>query len=671
MREPLIELTGVTRRFRAGDEETTVLRDVDLTIESGEFVAIVGASGSGKSTLMNILGCLDRPSAGSYKVGGVDTGTLSHDDLARLRRERFGFIFQRYHLLPRANAIANVEMPAIYVGMAREARRERARALLARLGLAERGSHRPAELSGGQQQRVGIARALMNGGDVILADEPTGALDSASGDEVIAILRELNALGHTVIVVTHDPHVASHASRIVEISDGAVTADGANVPSAAAPPKGRTYQGGTAPHDDATAAAARAVPTSERLGRGRTGALARFAEAAAMACSALLAHRLRTLLTMLGIVIGITSVVSIVAAGEGAKRYMLEEISRMGANTISVYPGRDWGDSLAESIQTLVAADANALREEPYVDSVTPLTSRSMLLRYGNVDVNARVSGVSESNFRVSGDELAAGIAFGAEEVRRYAQVVVIDSNTRRKLFGEHVDPLGKVVLIDNVPCVVIGVRANMRGSFFIDNTTLNVWVPYTTASARLFGQRHVEGIVVRVRAGQPSEAAEQSITELLTRRHGRKDFFTYNLDSVIKTMNKTGQALTLLLSLIAVVSLVVGGIGVMNIMLVSVTERTREIGIRMAVGARRGDVMCQFLVEAVLVCLMGGAIGIALSFGASFVLEAFVDNWRMVFSANTLVAAVVSSTLVGVVFGFAPARNAARLDPVVALARD
>ncbi len=350
---------------------------------------------------------------------------------------------------------------------------------------------------------------------------------------------------------------------------------------------------------------------------------------------------------------------------------MLAEISRMGTNTINVYPGRDWGDSLADSIETLVPADADALREEQYVDSVTPFTSRSMLLRYGSVEAHARVSGVSESNFRVSGDEFAAGIAFGPDEVRRYAQVVVIDSNTRRKLFGENVDPLGKVVLIENVPCVVIGVIADMRGSFFIDNTTLNVWVPYTTASARLFGQRHVEGIVVRVRAGQPSDAAERSITELLTRRHGRKDFFTYNVDSVVKTMNKTGQALTLLLSLIAVVSLVVGGIGVMNIMLVSVTERTREIGIRMAVGARRGDVMCQFLVEAVLVCLTGGAIGIAVSFGASFVLESLVDNWRMVFSSNTVAAAFLSSTLVGVLFGFAPARNAARLDPVVALARD
>ncbi|KVN32237.1 macrolide transporter [Burkholderia pyrrocinia] len=684
MARPLLQLTNVTRRFATGDKDVVVLKDVSLSIDAGEIVAIVGASGSGKSTLMNILGCLDHPSEGRYTVGGRETGTLDGDELARLRREHFGFIFQRYHLLPHLSAVGNLEMPAVYAGSPQAERRARASRLLARLGLADREDHRPSQLSGGQQQRVSIARALMNGGEVILADEPTGALDSKSGRDVMRILLELNALGHTVILVTHDEHVARHARRIVEISDGEIVADRPNphpaIDTAEADTDAEDDAGGVAtsvrPARDTAHAHARthgddalsvvAPPRARRLSAG-TG---RFAEAFRMAWIALVSHRLRTLLTMLGIIIGIMSVVSIVAIGEGAKRYMLEEIGSIGTNTINLYPGLDWGDSRADAIQTLVPADVAALAEQPYVDSVTPETSRSLLLRYRNVDVNALVSGVGDRFFQVRGMRMAQGVAFGADEVRRQAQVAVIDQNARRKLFGANRNPLGEVILIGNLPCVVIGVTADKKSAFG-DVKSLNAWVPYTTASGRLFGQQYFDSITVRVRDGQPSQAAEQSVTKLIAQRHGRKDFFTYNMDSVVKTVAKTGQSLTLLLSLIAVISLVVGGIGVMNIMLVSVTERTREIGIRMAVGARQADILQQFLVEAVLVCLLGGAIGIALSFGVSILFSLFVEQWKMVFSAGAIVSAFLCSTLTGVVFGYMPARNASRLDPIDALARD
>jgi macrolide transport system ATP-binding/permease protein len=377
------------------------------------------------------------------------------------------------------------------------------------------------------------------------------------------------------------------------------------------------------------------------------------------------------MLTMLGIVIGIMAVVSIVAVGEGAKRYMLDEIAAMGTNTIEIYPGRDWGDSEASQIKTLVAADAHALGNEPYVDSVTPGVSRSATVRHGNVDVQATVSGVGEHFFHVRGLTLAEGASFDAEAVRRNTQVAVIDANARRKLFGARAEAIGKTILVGNVPCVVIGVAAEKGSAWGGGAGELTIWAPYTTVGARLAGASRLDAITVRIKAGQPGEAAERGIAQLLTRRHGRKDFFTYNMDTVVKTVRSTGRTLTLLLSLIAVVSLVVGGIGVMNIMLVSVTERTREIGIRMAVGARPGDVMLQFLVEAVLVCLIGGAIGIALSFGAGAVFSAFVTQWSMVFSTGALISAVASATAIGVAFGFIPARNAARLDPVQALARD
>ncbi|VVE36444.1 macrolide ABC transporter permease/ATP-binding protein MacB [Pandoraea aquatica] len=672
---PMLELTGITRRFPAGERDVTVLRDVNLTIEEGEIVAIMGASGSGKSTLMNILGCLDHPSDGSYRVAGRETRDLDADALAQLRREHFGFIFQRYHLLPHLDAASNVEMPSVYTGTPHAARRARSVMLLERLGLADRTEHRPSQLSGGQQQRVSIARALMNGGDVILADEPTGALDTRSGREVIRILKELNALGHTVIIVTHDEKVAAHARRIIEIRDGEIVADRENTPveiEADAPSPEEAAEeavvASTAPAADPASVNAShggAIPP-----RRWTGGIDRFAEAFRMAWIALISHRLRTFLTMLGIIIGITSVVSIVAIGEGAKRYMLAEIGSIGTNTINIYPGKDWGDNRATAIQTLVPEDVHALSEQIYVDSATPETARSLLLRYRNVDASAMVTGVGEHFFQVRGMKIGQGIAFGADEVRRQAQVAVIDQNTRRKLFGANPNPLGEVIFVGNLPCVVIGVTVEKKSAFG-DTKSLNIWVPYTTAAGRLFGQRNVDSITVRVRDGQPSKAAEKSLETLMTQRHGRKDFFTYNMDSVVKTVEKTSQSLTLLLSLIAVISLVVGGIGVMNIMIVSVTERTREIGIRMAVGARQSDIMQQFLVEAVMVCLMGGAIGIALSFGASFLFSLFVEKWKMVFSMGSVVTAFLCSTLIGVVFGFMPARNAARLDPVEALARD
>ncbi|MDR8047795.1 MacB family efflux pump subunit [Burkholderia cenocepacia] len=677
MRQPLLKLAAVTRRFPAGDKDVVVLNNVNLSIDAGEIVAIVGASGSGKSTLMNILGCLDHPSEGTYTVGGRDTHMLNSDELAQLRREHFGFVFQRYHLLPHVDAVANLEMPAIYAGTPRAERHARARALLARLGLADRAHHRPGQLSGGQQQRVSIARALMNGGQVILADEPTGALDTKSGQDVIRILHELNALGHTIVIVTHDKAVARHARRIIEISDGEIVADRPNrhyaealvevgIGAADVAETAAETASSPAPHDAPPPADTDPGPRAPRFAAG-TG---RFAEACRMAWIALVSHRLRTLLTMLGIIIGITSVVSIVAVGEGAKRYMLEEIGSIGTNTISLYPGADWGDSRADTIQTLVPADVVALAEQPYVDSATPETSRTLLLRFRNVNVNALVSGVGERYFQARGMRFALGVAFDDDAVRRQAQVAVIDQNTRRKLFGATRNPVGEVILVDNVPCVVIGVTADKKSAFG-SVKSLNVWVPYTTASGRLFGQRYLDSITVRVRDGQPSAAAEKSLEKLMIQRHGRKDFFTYNMDSVVKTVEKTGQSLTLLLSLIAVISLVVGGIGVMNIMLVSVTERTREIGIRMAVGARQSDILQQFLVEAVLVCLLGGTIGIALSFGLGALFSMFVAQWKMVFSAGAIVTAFVCSTLTGVIFGFMPARNASRLDPIDALARD
>ncbi len=646
----LLELRGLQRDFPAGEGTITVLVDVNLDIRAGEMVAIVGASGSGKSTLMNILGCLDKPSAGSYRVAGRPTGQLGPDDLAELRREHFGFIFQRYHLLGDLSALSNVEVPAVYAGRQSKARRERALALLTRLGMADRLQHKPGQLSGGQQQRVSIARALMNGGHVLLADEPTGALDTQSGAEVIKILLELHAEGHTIIIVTHDMQVAAHADRIIELSDGRVVSDRLTRPDAA--PTG--------------AALKMPSPASGRWQAARD----RFGEAFRMAVLAMNAHRLRTFLTMLGIVIGIASVVSVVALGEGSRLQILKNISAIGTNTIEIFSGSGFGDQRAARVRTLVPGDAAALEEQSYVDSVTPSVSTSATLRYGNIAVTGTINGVGEQYFRVRGVQLAAGRTFDEDSVASLAQEVVIDDNTRKQLFPRNPNPVGEVILLGQVPCRVVGV-AKRSESAFGNSEALNVWIPYTAAMSRVTGQSHLRSITVRISDEVSAEAAEQGVNRLLLQRHGVQDFFVLNTNTIRQTIESTTQTMTLLISAIALISLIVGGIGVMNIMLVSVTERTREIGVRMAVGARQADIRQQFLIEAVLVCLLGGVLGIGLSLLVGWGFDKSGSSFTLVYSTLSMVAAFVCSTLIGVIFGFLPANNAAKLNPVDALSRE
>jgi macrolide transport system ATP-binding/permease protein len=649
MADPIIAVRGLSRRFQTGPESVTVLKDIDLDIFAGEMVAIMGQSGSGKSTLMNILGCLDRPSAGTYKFAGREVGKLGPDALAELRREHFGFIFQRYQLLTDLDAVENVEMPAIYAGAQPGARRKRAISLLTRLGLGDRLSHRPGALSGGQQQRVSVARALMNGGEVILADEPTGALDSKSGKELMALLAELHQDGHTIIIVTHDPLIAAQAERVIEISDGAIIADRRNVESFGA---------------------ARAEEPMRRIARWREG-FSRAGEALRMAMRAMVAHKLRTFLTMLGIIIGIASVVSVVALGQGSQETVLSNISSLGTNTINIYPGTGFGDRRSARIQTLLPSDADAIATQSYADSVTPQVTSNATVLFRNTSSNASITGVGDSYFRVNGRTFTQGVPFSAASVIQRTQEAVIDQNAVSAFFVNGEDPIGQVILLDKVPVRVIGVVETVTG-FGPGNNSANVYLPYTTAMDRILGQNYLSSVAVRVSDDADMTQAEAEITALLTRLHdGKTDFFLQNTATIRDTIESTAQTLTLLISTIAVISLVVGGIGVMNIMLVSVSERTKEIGIRMAVGARRGDILRQFLIEAVLVCFVGGALGVALSFGLGATLTSLMAGAKVTYSAQTIILAFVSSSLIGVVFGFMPARSAAQLDPVEALARE
>lgn len=644
----IIEISNLNKKFGEGNNEVHILKDINLSIKSGDFIAIIGASGSGKSTLMNILGCLDTASNGSYKIDGEEASNMDSDGLAALRRKKFGFIFQRYNLLSTLTAIENVALPAVYSGVPQSEREDRAKKILSDLGLEDKIKNKPHELSGGQQQRVSIGRALMNGGEIILADEPTGALDSHSGEMVMGIIKELHEKGHTIILVTHDKNIANYANRIIEIKDGEIISDTS---------KSSHYS----------------FVKKETIKEKNSFSFFKdqLVESFKMALNAISAHKLRSFLTMLGIIIGIASVVSIVALGNGSQQKILSDISSMGTNTIDIYPGEGFGDMRSGKVKTLTSNDSQVLNRQSYVDSSTPNSSTSGALTYKNIAVNAQVKGVGYEFFDVKGIEIAKGNKFYQKDIKNNSQVAVIDKNTQNKLFPNGEDPIGKILFINKKPLKIIGVSQEKKSAFGNDDN-LNIWSPYTTVMNRISGSKNIDSITVKIKDNVSMQAAEKSIIDLLTVKHGgKKDFFTMNTDSIKQTVESTTNTMTLLISSIAVIALIVGGIGVMNIMLVSVTERTKEIGVRMAIGAREYNILQQFLIEAILICLIGGAAGIALSYGISVLFNNIVTNFAMTFSTMSIIMAVVCSTMIGIIFGFMPARNASKLNPITALSRE
>lgn len=665
---PLIQLTNIVREFPAGETTIQVLKGINLTIYAGEMVAIIGASGSGKSTLMNILGCLDKPTAGTYKIAARATDQLSPDELAELRREHFGFIFQRYHLLNALSVRENVEIPAIYAGVDKETRQKNAINILTRLGLSEKIHNKPNQLSGGQQQRVSIGRALINGGEVILADEPTGALDQKSGHEVMAILRSLHQQGHTVIIVTHDLNIAKNAQRIIEISDGQIISDTQNERLVDNNVEQIALDADKGDAQSITTKTVRTIKTPVGQDNFRAR-IDRFKDAFKMAIISMFSQRLRTFLTMLGIIIGIASVVSVVALGEGSRQQILADISSIGTSTLEIFPGSGFGDRNADRIKTLRSSDVDYLSQQSYVHSATPNVSTNVYFRNDSKVLSGTVNGVGEQFFAVRGYDIIQGKSFDNQSIEQSAQDAVIDDNTVKNLFPEQ-NPIGQVFLVGQLPVRVIGV-ATKQSQGFGSNESLNIWLPYSTVINRMIGKTSLRSITVRVNDDIDLTIAENAIERIMTQRHGTKDFFIFNSDSIRQTVESATATMTLLVSAIALISLIVGGIGVMNIMLVSVTERTREIGVRMAVGARSSDILQQFLIEAVLVCLIGGIIGIMLSLTIGILFAYFFTTFSMIFSLTAIIIAFACSSFIGVIFGYVPARRAAKLDPIYALERE
>jgi macrolide transport system ATP-binding/permease protein len=645
---PLIDLTRITKTYQNGDLSVEVLHGIDLQIYPGELVAIMGASGSGKSTLMNILGCLDKPTTGHYRFMGRDVSELERDELAELRRDAFGFVFQSYNLIATGTAADNVEVPAVYAGIPPAERHARAAELLGSLGLGDRMHHRPNQLSGGQQQRVSIARALMNGGRVILADEPTGALDSKSGADVMVLLKDLAAQGHTVILITHAAEVAQHAQRVIEIKDGNIVAD-----PGPRPPEGP--------------AALAAQNWTARA--GRISHLSDVVEAAKTALRALRANVFRAILTLLGIVIGVASVIAMLAIGDGAKQVVIDRISAMGSNLLLVRPGAP-NQRGFQNIATLVLSDVNAIdKEVPNVLAAVPEQSSTATLRYGESDYSSSILGTS-SKFPLARQwKVARGTFFTDEDEQEYATVAVLGQTVARALFPGGEEPLGKFVLVNNLIFQVVGVMSARGASPNGQDQDDVVLVPYATSQLRLSGQRFLRNVTVAVADVSRIDETQSAVESLLAERHGVIDFQIRNMASIIDTATETQNTMTILLGSIAAISLLVGGIGVMNIMLVSVTERTREIGIRMATGARMRNILQQFLIEALVVSALGGLIGVVIGLGVAFVIGA--TGTAVQFSITPVVLAFGCAFATGLIFGYLPARKAAQLDPVVALSSE
>ena len=652
----MIELKNITKTYLMGNVQVHALRNVSLNITPGEFVAIMGPSGSGKSTLLHIVGFLDRPDSGSYHLGDKDITVLNDDELALLRNRLAGFVFQQFHLLPRISSLENAELPLIYAGMGHL--KEKALEKIRDVGLSDRAFHRPNELSGGEQQRVAIARSLVNEPLIILADEPTGNLDTKSEEEIIAILEELNQQGKTIVMVTHEQEIATHAKRIIRMRDGEIVADERK--------KAKSKKSASKP---------RRLSLDAILAESRhTLARAAFMDHFRQALHAIVSHKMRSFLSMVGILIGIASVIAMLALGQGAKESISERLASLGSNLLSIRPGSSQlrGVALeAGSVTRFTLQDADAIAKlSDTVKSVSPSVSGRGQLVYGNKNWNTRVQGTGVDYAPMRAAVPTVGRFFTEGESRRRDKVVVVGTTVVEELFGT-TNPIGATIKINRINFKVIGVLPEKGASPFRDQDDVVV-IPITTAMYRLLGKQYVDTIDVEVREPHLMNEAQDTISKLIIKRHrlnkDKEDTFNIrNYADIQETMESTTRTMTWLLGSIAAIALLVGGIGIMNIMLVSVSERTREIGLRKALGAKKMDIMVQFLIEAILMTISGGIVGILCGVGVSLLI-ALVAGWATKVSLFSVVLATTFSLIVGIGFGLWPARQAAQLHPIEAL---
>lgn len=647
----LIELKNIFKIYHMGDNKLTVLGDVSLSIEEGDFVAIMGPSGSGKSTLLNLIGCLDTASSGDYFLEGRNISHYSLDDVALVRRKKMGFIFQQFNLLSYFDAAENVGLPLLY--SEGKIDREKALPYLAKVGLLDRAHHLPREMSGGQQQRVAIARSLVNNPKIILADEPTGNLDSQSENQVMDILKDLNAQGMTVIMVTHEDEIGSQCHRVIRMRDGRIISDKRNRELSCLDKK--------TPEIIETSPSV--LTFSEHLKQGG---------------KQLLANKVRTFLSILGVMIGVASVVTMMAIGLGAQKAIESQLSSLGGNTLMIRSGiRRHGGVSAQAGATamLYAEDARALGEQfPLILAVAASLEGRAQVTYKNKNWNTSVMGIDESYYQIRSWKVAAGREFSEAENKKRSRVALIGASVYRELFDGK-NAIGEFIRINRSKFLVIGLLDEKGSSGFRDQDDV-IFVPMQTAQKRLFGRNTVDSIDVEVPNDFESSEFVEQIKSFLNTRHrippsSQEDAFSvWNMADMKKAIMSSNQTMTLLLTVIAAISLIVGGIGIMNIMLVSVKERIKEIGLRKAIGARSKDILSQFLVESIVVGVLGGVFGIVLGISLALVLN-FFSGWNTAISLVSVVVSFVFSLFIGLIFGVYPAKTAADFHPIHALRHD
>ncbi|MFA6583246.1 MAG: ABC transporter permease [Elusimicrobiaceae bacterium] len=649
---PLVEIKGIKKIYSLGETELVILKGIDLTVEEGEFIAIMGPSGSGKSTLMHILGLLDRPSAGEYKIYGHDVLNLQDSQTAQLRSKLIGFVFQQFNLLSRMTARDNVALPLIYSRGA--SRSERAEKLLADVGLGDRMDHRPTQLSGGQQQRVAIARSLVNNPKIVFADEPTGNLASAQADEVMHMLRDLNKKGITVILVTHEPDIAHWADRIIHIKDGQLFSDEILKPHV---PRE------TASHVSIKPKGGFFLPPAE------------LAEHFASAVRSILSNKMRSALTMLGVIIGVSAIIAMLAIGAGAQKDIEAKLASLGSNQLMLRSGarhfRGVGGG-AGSITRITFDDVKAIEaNKQFVKQVDPNVSGSVQAVYGNKNANTSITGTSVNYPSMKNAQPVYGRFFTETENVNMERVAVIGQTVATNLFGTE-NPLGKTIKLNRKNFRVIGILP-LKGAMGPQDSDDVVIIPINTAMKRLLGNKYISTVWIEGVSAEVLNDAQDYILELMLKRHRVPDNMLDNSYSVTNmaefqaVMSSTTKTFSMLLGIIAGISLLVGGIGIMNIMLVSVSERTREIGLRKAIGADAKAILTQFLIEASVLSLGGGLLGVALGAGSALVVSK-AAGWLVVVSVFSIVMATGFSAAVGIIFGFWPAKKASDLSPIEAL---